>query len=284
VKPILFHGQTETEGPYSSIDLRLSDQSIKVAQLMDVLPLLYKLAALQGAGESHRVAVMELRQSLTDRLLLTLFEASSMTAEIVCERDRADQVADRMDEVDASMVKRLTLASIVISGIAAIVSGGFGLASASGASDAAGIAGGAVASVFGGTALFATSKQEFRHERNLLSELWENPRQSRLFSPTIWRFLHRHHKDPAVTMRDEVIQAWRQQGRLGEAGSAGEQDRAALMFSTGGTYTSTDLRARASMLETLEAHIQLLSEELEGFLREIVQQRIAGTPKEGFLP
>jgi hypothetical protein len=85
-------------------------------------------------------------------------------------------------------------------------------------------------------------------------------------------------------MRDEVIQAWRQQGRLGEAGSAGEQDRAALMFGTGGTYTSTDLRARASMLETLEAHIQLLSEELEGFLREIVQQRIAGTPKEGFLP
>ena len=48
----------------------------------------------------------------------------SVTAELVCERDRADQVADRMDEIDVSLVKRLTLASIVIGGVAAVISGG----------------------------------------------------------------------------------------------------------------------------------------------------------------
>jgi hypothetical protein len=72
----------------------------------------------------------------------------------------------------------------------------------------------------------------------------------------------------------------RQQGRLGEPGSAGEQERTALIFGPGGTYTSTDLRARASMLETFEAHIQLLSEELEAFLREIIQRRTQGEPQE----
>jgi hypothetical protein len=35
------------------------------------------------------------------------------------------------------------------------------------------------------------------------------------------------------------------------------------------------------MLETLEAHIELFSEELEGFVRELTQERIQGTPQEG---
>lgn len=282
-KPTLFHIQTEQESADAQdVDLPLSAESIEVARVMNVLPLLSQLTALQRAGETHSIAFMELRQSLTDRLLLTLFEVSSVTAELVCERDRADQVADRMDEIDTSIVKRLTLTSIVIGGIAGIVSGGIGLAGgASSASDAAGLAGGLFASVFGGTALFATSKQEFRHERNLLNEVWENPKESSVFSPAIWRFLQRHHKDGAVTTREEVIRAWQQQGRLGEPGSAGEHERTALIFGPGGTYASTDLRARASMLETLEAHINLLSEELEVFLREITQQRIQRTPQEG---
>ena len=88
---------------------------------MNVVPLLARLTALERAGETHSMAFLELQQSLTDRLLLTLFEVSSVTAELVCERDRADQVADRMDEIDASLVKRLTLASIVIGGVAAVV-------------------------------------------------------------------------------------------------------------------------------------------------------------------
>jgi hypothetical protein len=68
---------------------------------------------------------------------------------------------------------------------------------------------------------------------------------------------------------------------LGEPGSSGEEKRRALVFGKGGMYTSTDLRARASMLETLEAHVQLLSEELEVFLRETIQRRTQGGPQEG---
>jgi hypothetical protein len=268
-------------GDVSNAELRLSEQAIEVARVMNAIPLLSELAALERAGDTRSVAFMELRQSLTDRLLLTMFEVSSLTAELVCERDRADQVADRMDEVDASLVKRLTLASIVIGGVAAVVSGGIGLAGGSdAANNAATLAGGVVASVFGGAALFAASKQQFTHERNLLGELWQDPQQSSAFSPTIWRFLQERRTDGNRTIREEILQAWRQQGRLGEPGSSGEEDRRALVFGKGGMYTSTDLRARASMLETLEAHVQLLSEELEVFLRETIQRR-AGSGAQG---
>jgi hypothetical protein len=263
-------------------ELSLSAQSLEVARVMNAVPLVDRLMALERAGDTSSTAYMKLRQSLMDRLLLTFFEVSSVTAELVCERDRADQVADRMDEVDASLVKRLTLASIVISGVAAVVSGGLGLAgAASDASDAAALAGGVVASLFGGTALFAGSKQQFSHERNLLGELWKDPKESSAFSPSVWRFLQRSRTTGTPNTREEIIQAWRQQGRLGEPGSPSEDQRTTLIFGHGGTYTSTDLRARASMLETFEAHIGLLSEELEVFLREIIERRLEGEPQEG---
>ena len=277
LNPTRFHTQDAQRAEPVKADLPFSAQSLEVARIMNAVPLLSELTALERAGETHTVAFMEVRQSLTDRLLLTLFEVSSLTAELVCERDRADQVADRMDEVDASLVKQLTLASIVIGGVAAVISGGIGLAGGSDtANNAATLAGGVVASLFGGTALFAASKQHFTHERNVLGELWGDPALASVFSPTVWRFLGERRGDGSRTIREEILQAWRQQGRLGEPGSSNEAQRSALVFGKGGMYTSTDLRARASMLETLEAHVQLLSEELELFLREIIQRRTRG--------
>jgi hypothetical protein len=125
-------------------------------------------------------------------------------------------------------------------------------------------------SVFGGTALFTHSEHNFSHQRNLLKEIWDDPNDSALFSPAIWRFLHSQPKDGGATFRAEVIKAWRQEGRLGQPGSSDESKRVTLLFGPGGTYASTNLRARASMLESLEATIQLMNEDLELFLREII--------------
>jgi hypothetical protein len=280
--PSRFQVQYDERDDVPDPESSLSAQSLEVAKVMNAVPLVMKLMALERAGDIHSTAYMELRQSLNERLLLTLFEVSSITAELVCERDRADQVADRMDEVDATLVKRLTLASIVVGGLAAVVSGGIGLVGGSdAANNAATLAGGVVSSLFGGTALFAASKQQFSHERNLLGELWQNPKESSAFSPAVWRFLQHSRTNAARNTREEIIHAWRQQGRLGEPGSSGEGERTALVFGRGGTYSSTDLRARASMLETLEAHVQLLSEELEVFLRELMQHRIQIAQQEG---
>jgi hypothetical protein len=263
--------------PDSSTDTKLPfpRHIVELAKVMDALPLLQKMAILQKDSHSSILDVLQLRQEFTDRLLLTLFEVSSTVAEITCERDRADQIADRMDEVDAARVKRLTLISIVVGGVASIVSGGLGLAgAATTASNATDVAGGVFSSVFGWTALFTHSEHDLRHRRNLLKEVWENPSESALFSPAIWRFLHSQHTDGVDTLRTELIDAWRQEGRLGEPGSGDEQKRVTLFFGAGGVYGSTELRARASMLETLEATIQLMNQELELFLREITSERL----------
>ena len=199
-------------------------------------------------------------------------EVNSATAEIVCERDRADQLADRIDEVDGARVKRLTIASIVFGGIAGIVTGGIGLAAgASVGADAATVGGGVLASWFGVSALFIQSEVELRHERNILRELWEDPDEPHIFSPIVWRYLHRSPNSKADSPRTEVLNGWRQKGRLGDRNSKDEEHRRVLFFGAGGRYTAPDLRARASMLETLEASLRLIHEDLEVLLREMTE-------------
>ena len=254
-------------------------QVIELARVIDALPVLEALVVLYQAERAESIEFLALRQQLTDRVLLALFETSSTVAELICERDRADQSADRMDAIDTSRIKRLTLASVVVGGVAAVVSGGLGLAgAASTASDAMEVAGGTFSTGFGGTALFIQSQQEFRHDRNLLMEIWKDPAESALFSPSTWRFLHRRHRERDRTPRDELVEAWRQEGRLGEPGSSEEAKREALFFGPGGVYTAAELRARASMIETLEATVRLINEELELFIREITTTFVRSPP------
>lgn len=126
------------------------------------------------------------RQLLMERILLTLLDVASTTAEIVDERDRGDQDADRIDEVDAQKVTNLTILSIVLSSIAGIVTGGISLASvASLGAEVANVGGGVLATVFGVWALFVHSQVEFSHERNVLQELGKDSEQSAIFSPIV---------------------------------------------------------------------------------------------------
>lgn len=176
---------------------------------------------------------------------MTWFEITSSTAELTCERDRADQVADRIDEIDTARIKRLTIASILFGGIAGIIPGGIGLAAgASVGSEAADMAGGVLASWFGISALFTPSEVDLEHHRNVLHEIWNDPPEPHIFSPIIWRYLHRAHDEGREAPRDQVLHAWRQGGRLGEEGSTDERERRRLFLGLGGRYGAAELRAR----------------------------------------
>ena len=250
---------------------RVSPESLAIAGVVGVLPHLERLSSLEREGRRHTLEFVETRQELTNRLFLALFEINGLVAEITCERDRADQVADRMDEADGAAVRNLTLASVLIGGVASIVSGAVGLAGgASVAVDGSTLGGGVLASIFGGMALFTKSHHPFRHERNLLKDLWEDAGQTTFFSPTVWRYLHTARLDGLGTPRDEILKAWQQEGRLGTPDSAHEAERKRLFFGEGGSYTASELRARASMFETLEASVHLINERLELFIREVM--------------
>ena len=258
--------------PTTLASITFGPDALRVADIVGVVAALNELAEESASPHQQPPKILLSRQRLTEQVLLALFEVTSSTAELTCERDITDQIADRIDEIDNARVKRLTIASIVFGGIAGIISGGVGLAAGAAiAGNAADVGGGVLASWFGVSALFTHSETEFRHERNALEEVWIDSDPPKVFSPIVWRFLHQADGSKTKSPRDQIITAWRQEGRLGEPGSTEEHRRQALFFGLGGQYGATELRARASMLETLEASIRLLHEELEVLLRVVVE-------------
>ncbi len=251
-----------------------SEKALNAAYAIQALPLLKELHALEQEGDTRDLMLLSIRAKLIGRILLGIEEINSLAAEIHCEAGRADQVADRLQDENSSRIRYETLGAIVVAGAATVASGGAVLAGLTVLEGAVAIGGGTLATGLGVLALLAETHQEYRHPRNLLQEVWEGPRTSTLFPPSMWRFLTRQGKAKLEghTYRDELIKSWKQEGELGEPGSDIEQKRIALLFSEGGVYELQDLRARASMLKLLAGMVELMHQDLEMLVKQVLIQ------------
>jgi hypothetical protein len=247
--------------------------AVHVADVMDLLPLLNHLAQLENQ-RAPSAEIERARRKLTTRLQLANMEVSSLVAEIECEVQRADEVQDRLKQVQTTRTTTQTILGIIAGGLANILSGGIGLATRAGdAADIASVAGGTLEVLFGTSANFTKVRQEFTHPHNHLQAFWNGEgREKEFFSPGIWRFL----TEPDIrdleghSLRDVLIQTWNEAGRLGPPGSHQEQQRKSLLFGEGGLYDSEDLHVREAMLHQLESSIQLMHQDLETLLREVL--------------
>jgi hypothetical protein len=66
--------------------------------------------------------------------------------------------------------------------------------------------------------------------------------------------------------------SWRREGRLGTPGSKTAQKRSELFFGPGGSHTTSDLMARAQMLDMLRAMILIMNQHMERLIREVMIQ------------
>jgi hypothetical protein len=247
--------------------------AVHVADVMDVLPLLNHLAHLENL-QAPSAEIERARRKLTTRLQLANMEVSSLVAEIECEVQRADEVQDRLKQVQSTRTTTQTILGIIAGGLANILSGGIGMAARSGdAADIASVAGGTLEVLFGTSANFTKVRQEFSHPHNHLEVFWNGDgKEKEFFSPGVWRFL----TEPDIrdleghSLRDVLVQTWNEEGRLGTPGSHQEKARKALLFGEGGLYDSDDLHVREAMLHQLESSIQLMHQDLETLLREVL--------------
>lgn len=249
---------------YSSI-------AIDIADVMHVLPLLNRLALLE---HTHDVDEAErARRKLINRVQLATLEVSSLVAELECEVHRADEVQDRLKYAQYTRSMSQTILSVVIGGLVNVMTGGLGLVT--GAGDTAhiiSVAGGILEVLFGTSANFAKVRQEFRHPHNHLERLWTGEDIRDYYPPRIWQFLtipnSRDHQ--GRSLRDVLIEAWQEQGRVGKHDSRQARERERLLFGTGGLYDADDLHIREAMLQQLESSIQLMHQDLETLLREVL--------------
>jgi hypothetical protein len=271
---------TPRQGPIEPVDKEAAAQlyspvAIHIADVMDLLPLVNRMARLEVAhaapGDIDRV-----RRKVVTRVQLATLEVSGLVAEIECEAQRADQVQDRLKDVQTTRVTSQTILGVIFGGLANILSGGISMATGAGdAGNIASVAGGALEVLFGTSANFTKVRQEFSHPRNHLAAVWDGAPHSEYFSRHAWRFL----TEPGFrdleghSLRDVMVQTWQEEGRLGEPGSAREKERRELLFGSGGIYDSEQLHVREAMLQQLESSIQLMHQELETLLREVLMRQ-----------
>jgi len=103
---------------------------------------------------------------------------------------RADQVHDRLWDIQTTRATSQTILAVIFGGLANILSGGISMATGAGdAGNITSVAGGALEVLFGTSANFTKVRQEFSHPRNHLAAVWNGSPQSEFFSQRAWRFL-----------------------------------------------------------------------------------------------
>jgi hypothetical protein len=217
--------------------------------------------------EGARLRLLEMRQELSDQLLLALFDASSVAAELECEKGRAEALAAGLDEVQNDIQQRRTVIALLSDATAGLLSGVFLFGGSDVLAGGADIIGNILQGGFGYAALGGQQQYQLLQPRNLLQEVWEGPKKSVMFPESVWRYLNwPQASESQRSRRDVIVQEWTK--HLGDPGSEKEGRRKQLFFGEGGIYSVPELRHRAEMLDRLKASVRLMSRDLNLLFKE----------------
>ncbi len=238
---------------------RYSQHDLLLANAIGVLPLLQQLVLLEKHPVSdNQLTVLSIRQKILNRFLLASTQIASLAAELDCEGERADQIATYLDQRDTRRIRRLTILSIVIGAATTVATT---LLTSDNTSKVIGISGGIVGAGFGGLAAFSSNRTvTFRHQRNLLTDIWQQSDTSSVYPPMIWYILNEKSfsNTHQVSIHYTIRERWKNYV-LSPLSSDQEQ----LYFGEGGDYQADDLHNRANMLNQLQSSIRSINQDLQ---------------------
>jgi hypothetical protein len=258
--------------------LPFSSRAQQVATIIGVRALLAEFHLLEeemARGlEGASLRFLTVRQELSDRLLLSLFEANSIAAELECEKARTEDIASRLEDIRNDIQQRRTIMAILADSISGVFAGTFLLLGSDILSGLIDLSGSFAALGFGVAALGGDQAYELKHGRNLMADIWYGSESGRQFPTPVWRYLNWPVREASKrSRRDNIIGSWR--ARLGKPGSKQEQRRIGLFFGVGGIYRINELRHRGEMLGLLKTHVNLMTQDLNLLFRETLHRRPA---------
>jgi hypothetical protein len=262
---------------------RFSARARDVASIIGVRHLLTELHLLEEdmkrGVEDASIRMLAVRQELSDRLLLALFESSSLAAELECEKARTEDVASRLEEIRNDIQQGRTVMAILADSISGVFAGTFLLLGSEVLSGIIDLSGSVGALGFGVAALGGDQAYELKHGRNLMADVWYGGESSRQFPQPVWQYLNGPIRETSKrSRRDTILGSWR--ARLGKPGSKQERRLVELFFGEGGTYRIHELRHRSEMLGLLKTHVNLMTQDLNLLFRETLHDRSAVTNTE----
>ena len=253
----------------TALTARFNLKDLNIANAIGVLDLLS--AYIQKSKElkannslQGQIDLINIRQKINHQIDLTSLEISSVAAELDCEEERINQIASYLKESESKKETKLTVASIILGSMTAIVTGI--LVSTKDESDAAdliGVAVGVADAALGIMILNNHRQIEFNHPRNVLKEIWLATESSTVYPPSIWYYLNysKPEKNEEASLREQLIENWKAFGQVESKGKS-KKDDFDIYFSEGGMYTTDQLENRANMYDQIESLIKLMKQDL----------------------
>ncbi|SFD08339.1 hypothetical protein SAMN05518672_101379 [Chitinophaga sp. CF118] len=282
VPAVAFHYSTDMK-PVNNIDSLLdqdpslakhfSSHDLLLANAVGILtPLQQIQVGMVDTSLTGKVRYLELRQRLSDWLILAVTELQSIAAELDCEGERADQLGAYLDDRHDKRVRKLTVWSVVLGAVTTVATT---LINNDNAQKITGITGGVASAGLGIMSAFPDNrKAEFMHRRNLLRPLWYGTDSLGIYPPFIWyilnnkQFSNNHTTSIAYNIKNRWL--------IYEFDNHTDKNTLDLLFGEGGMYKADDLHTRANMLNQLQSTIRSVNQDLQSFIlsfREEYPQR-----------
>ena len=257
-----------------TVQKNFSIPSINTANAMGILELLEKyITSLEDfkaePSIENRLRHLELNQKLSHRIGFAELEISSESAELGCEEERIDQIANYLKSKEGDIDTKLTVASIVIGALGAI---GTTVFFDNGKTpEYIALGAGIIGATLGVMILVNKKKVTFRHERNHLQEIWEGPATSKYFPASVWYYLNYVYpdKEEQLSKREEIIEKWMGLGLFDNVKPKDKEELIGKFFGEGGVYLSDELAERASMYDQIGSQINLMMQDLKTLTREL---------------
>ncbi|HKC67319.1 MAG TPA: hypothetical protein VKG26_03765 [Bacteroidia bacterium] len=241
----------------------------------------------KSQDEDSVIYMMVKKQQIFNRLLLASTEVASLAAELDCESERSKQLADYLDQINDTRIQRFTILSVVSGAITGI---GTSALKNYGSQVTVGITGSIVSAVFGGLAVVSSKNHiDVQHKRNLLADIWYEPKTSAVYPPFIWSVLtaKEFNSDFSTSTIKSLKSRWIEEGLIDTSASkykisairkflakegladTTNKNKPELFFGIGGKYKANDLHTRTSMLNQLKAEIRSINQNLQALMLKL---------------
>ncbi len=264
-----------------NLEDKYSSSSLRVGHAIGVMPYLIELDELEEISsddltQEYRLRKMELRETIHHRIQLTSLEITSMVAALHCEQNRAFQVSTFLQQRIRERERKINVLSITIPAVATVVDGVF-LAISPGliAIDVLTIGAGLTSAILAFSNLRVERTTQFKHERNVLKEVWLGADDPDYIPSSIWYYLTRKefsaHDERNV--REQLVQRWVELQEIEEENEDEDEDevdgKTGLLFGDGGVYSHEYLEIWSTMHEHLAVEVNLMQKDLLELVTEL---------------
>ncbi|ASW73549.2 hypothetical protein IQ37_10955 [Chryseobacterium piperi] len=246
-----------------------SDKDILVLNALDAVKEARELAKLKrDTTIAAKVRYIELKADINNKVTLALSELSSVSAEINCEADRAREMINYVDNLNAKRINRIWATSFVI-GAAAVAAGV--LIKNDDANNGVAIGAGIAGAGLGFMTLNAKGKKvNYYHKTNLLNDFWTGS-EPKNFSPFVWYMLS--EKKLGTVKGKSLLEDLREWWIDAQFEGSKEEAAKSIVFSEGGAYTAADLYTRSSMINQVQSSVWSIHQSLNIFLLDLNKAR-----------